>query len=83
MAKRHNYGFEKRVKELKKKKKREEKLERKRMKKQGAQNDSVETRETPAGATGDATLPAGDADGSGDQPSRLSSDAANSRNTLR
>lgn len=35
MAKRTNYGAEKRKKELKKKKKREEKLERKHMKKKG------------------------------------------------
>jgi hypothetical protein len=51
MAKRNKYGFDKRVKELKKKKKREEKLERKRLKKQGAQNDSEENREAPIGAT--------------------------------
>jgi len=48
MARRINYGFDKRVKELKKKKKREETLERKRLKKQGTQNDSEENREPPA-----------------------------------
>ena len=48
MARRINYGFDKRVKELKKKKKREDKLERKRLKKQGTQNDSEENREAPA-----------------------------------
>jgi hypothetical protein len=48
MARRNNYGFDKRVKELKQKKKREEKLERKRMKKQGAQTGSGENGETPA-----------------------------------
>ena len=50
MAKRNRYGFDKRLRELKKKKKREEKLERKRMNKQDAQSDSEKSPETPTAA---------------------------------
>jgi len=70
MARRTNYGFDKRVKELKKKKKREEKLERKRMKKQGAQNESEGTPETPAGTTGEETAPDGSSERREDEKAR-------------
>lgn len=43
MARRGNYGFEKRQKEIKKKKKRQEKLERKQSKKENASPESSET----------------------------------------
>jgi len=83
MAKRNTYGFDKRRRELKKKQKREEKLERKRLKKQGAQNDSEENRETPAVATGEGIAPDGNFEGREDQHARPFCDAANFRYTLR
>ena len=72
MARRNRYGFDKRVKELKKKEKREEKLARKRLKKQGAQNDSLENREMPAEATGERIAGDGEAERHEDQQPRLS-----------
>ncbi len=60
---RNRYGFDKRVKELKKKKKREEKLERKRLKKQDGQTGPEESPGTPADATGEGTMPDGDSEG--------------------
>jgi len=72
MAKRNQYGFEKRIKELKKKKKREEKLERKRTKTLDAQNDQGASPETPAEATDEGTAPDGDVEGRGDQRPRAS-----------
>ena len=47
MARRGNFGFEKRQKELKKKKKKEEKLERKRLKKAGNTEDNLESALSP------------------------------------
>jgi hypothetical protein len=71
MAKRNRYGFDKRLRELKKKKKREEKLERKRMNKQDAQSDSEKIRETPA-AAGEGLAPDVDSGQREDEQARSS-----------
>lgn len=55
MARRANYGFEKRQKEIKKQQKKDAKLEKKQQKKdEAAENDVAETNENPEGtpATG-------------------------------
>ena len=48
MAKRANYGFEKRQKEIKKQQKRDAKLEKKQQKKDAATQDDAETSPAPA-----------------------------------
>ena len=66
MARRGNFGFEKRQKELKKKKKKEEKLERKRLKKAGNTEDNLESAgEEPEGTADPAEPDAEKDDGGG------------------